>query len=621
MTLMRIVIVMLMSAGLLWANGGETIIDAEFVSATNKLQPGANNPVAVQITVHHPWHINAHVPSDDFLIPTEVSFGEVEGLSFGAIDYPLAEEKEFAFSENPVAVYEGTVYAYTTVTASADLAGQTVEVKGVVSYQACNDATCLPPDEVQFSAQVAIAAAGETVGAVNQGLFGTSAAAPPDRSAGISATDDLAGTIESQGLFWAFIAIFIAGLALNLTPCVYPLIPITISYFGGQAGGNKGNLLLMSLIYVVGMAITYSVLGLFAALTGSILGVWLQNPWVLMFIAAVMVALALGMFGVYEIRVPTALANFAGQSKQGYFGTFFMGLTVGIIAAPCIGPFVIGLLTYVGEKGDPVMGFLMFFVLALGLGTPFIVLAVFGGALNHLPRSGGWMNWVKKVFGFILIGMAFYFINPLIPDALWYYSLLAIAAFAAGIYLAWIDPTEGKGKIFGFVKNGTGIVFMSLAALFLVSGVNGYVNEKLASYTPEHVGAPASDHILWSPYSEEKLAEARDSHLPVMIDFYADWCIPCKELDKFTFTDKQVIALSRNFVMLKADLTKTQSPDVQALQKKYNIKGVPTLVFLDNDGAEIRASRVVSFVKAEKFVTIMEGVLQHSSGQASGVDL
>ena len=202
---------------------------------------------------------------------------------------------------------------------------------------------------------------------------------------------------DQKGLFLIFIGAFFGGLALNLTPCIYPLIPITISYFGGQAEGKKGSVILHSVIYVVGMAATYSILGSIAAFTGSLFGAALQIPAVLIGVAAVMVLLALSMFNVYEIRVPAFINKFAGGSQKGYFGTFFMGLTCGIIAAPCIGPFVLGLLTYVGNRGNVLLGFSLFFVLALGLGIPFLLLGIFSGAsTSSRGRGPGWSGYGRS---------------------------------------------------------------------------------------------------------------------------------------------------------------------------------------------------------------------------------
>ncbi|MFQ5585186.1 MAG: protein-disulfide reductase DsbD family protein, partial [Calditrichia bacterium] len=487
-------------------------------------------------------------------------------------------------------------------------AGKNVKIEGTVYYQACNNETCLAPAEAAFSSEIQVAAPGEKVARINADIFNLSQSQPPAK---LEEKSSLATVIESKGMFVAFLVIFVSGLALNLTPCVYPLIPITISYFGGQVGGKKSGLFLHGIIYVLGMALTYSVLGVIAALTGSILGAWLQNPVVLLFIAAIMVLLALSMFGMYEIRVPTKLSNFAGQSKQGIFGTFFMGLTVGIIAAPCIGPFVLALLTYVGEKGDPVLGFSMFFVLSMGLGLPFIFLALFSGMINRIPRSGAWMEWVRKIFGFILLGVALYFLNPLFSNELWYYSLLAITFLFGGIYMAWIEPTTSQGKVFPVIRNLIGIVFMLVGVFFLVTSMEAHVDNKLREFKESFKGSGeiVTNEVNWLLYSEQNLARAREENKPVMIDFYADWCIPCKELDKFTFSSPEVIETSRNFFMLKADLTQSGSSEVKALMESYNIKGVPTLVFLSPRGEEIPGTRVVGFLKAEEFLQIMQKAL------------
>jgi thiol:disulfide interchange protein DsbD len=403
--------------------------------------------------------------------------------------------------------------------------------------------------------------------------------------------------------------VFLAGLALNLTPCVYPLIPITISYFGGQTEGKKGKLLGHAIIYVFGMAITYSILGVIAALTGSLFGAALQNPYVLVAIALILIALALSMFDLYEIRVPTFLSNFAGGAKQGYFGTFFMGLTVGIVAAPCIGPFVLALLTFVGEQGDMILGFSMFFILALGLGFPFLLLALFSGSIHKMPRSGAWMVWVRKIFGFILVAMAIYFLQPLFPNLLLYSLSLALTMLLGGIYMAWIESTQSRGKIFPVIRNLIGIIFFLLAVIFASNGFTSYVNDRITENPSTAANSPSAGRINWLPFSDEKLAEAVEKNRPVMIDFYADWCLPCKELDKFTFSQSEVIELSRNFQMLKVDLTRANDPVSRELAIRFQVKGVPTLVFLSAQGIELSDLRVVGFKEKEDFLPIMQKAL------------
>ena len=602
----------LLTAGMffLFSQNSDQVITAKFLTSADKLKPGDSYQLAVEIQINPPYHINAQKPSEDFLIPTTLVIEAPEGVVLGKFDFPRSRMKKFAFSEKALSVYEGTIHIFTSISIASEFPGSEIVLNGVVGYQACDDQTCLAPAELNISQQIPLAAASETVTPINQQLFSAREEDRSIRSAeSIPAKNSFAALVTEKGWILAFILVFLAGLALNLTPCVYPLIPITISYFGGQTEGKKGKLLGHAIIYVLGMAITYSMLGVMAALTGSLFGAALQNPYVLVAIAIILIALALSMFDLYEIRVPNFLTNFAGRAKQGYFGTFFMGLTVGIVAAPCIGPFVLALLTFVGEKGDVMLGFSMFFVLALGLGLPFLLLAVFSGSLHKIPRSGAWMVWVRTIFGFILIAMAIYFLQPLFPNSLLYSLSLAITMLLGGIYLAWIEPTRSSGKIFPVIRNIIGMIFFLLAIMTVSSGITSYINEKISENPLTAPANVTSEQINWLAFSDEKLTEAVQQNKPVMIDFYADWCLPCKELDKFTFSQPEVIELSRKFCMLKVDLTKANDPVSRELKNRFQIKGVPTLVFLSPQGTELNDLRVVGFLEKEEFLPIMQGAL------------
>jgi thiol:disulfide interchange protein DsbD len=279
-----------------------------------------------------------------------------------------------------------------------------------------------------------------------------------------------------------------------------------------------------------------------------------------------------------------------GKNRSGYIGTFLMGLTVGLIAAPCIGPFVLGLLTYVGELGEPFLGFLMFFILALGLGTPFLFLGIFSNAAASLPRSGAWMVWVRVFFGFVLIGMAIYFLEPLFPGKEIYFYSLAILAIIAGIYLGWIDKNTGA-KGFKLVRNVMGVLLICLGVF---------------------IGWPADSQadagIPWVKFQSELLVQAKEQKKPVILDFYADWCIPCKELDKFTFSDPRVIAQTADFVTLKVDLTSFQSEQTSRLRERFDIKGVPTILFLSSSGEEISDIRLTGYEEADLFLERLKSI-------------
>jgi len=242
------------------------------------------------------------------------------------------------------------------------------------------------------------------------------------------------------------------------------------------------------------------------------------------------------------------------------------------------------------------------------LGIPFLFLAIFSGSINKIPRSGAWMIWVRKIFGFILIAVAIYFLNPLIHNLLLYYFALALTMLLAGIYMAWIEPTTSNGKIFPVIRNLIGIMFFVMAIFFGTLGIQDYFKNNVQQIMAS-AGENTSNQIQWLTYSSEKLNQAVSSRKPVMIDFYADWCIPCKELDKFTFSDPEVVKLSRQFIMLKVDLTKASDPGVKELKDSFKIKGVPTLVFIDARGNELSKLRIVGFIEKENFLPIMKNTL------------
>jgi thiol:disulfide interchange protein DsbD len=646
---------------------GLDIVTVKVAAPAGPLKAGQAAPVTLELTVKSPYHINADQPLEDFLIGTTVEFKAPAGVAYRKIAFPPAEVRKLDLSPNPMAIYEGTVKVTAEVTLGPDFKGAELAIEGTVGYQACDASACLPPAEAKFSRKVAVVPARPETGATGtaravsgaeQSAVGGIAAVDqkaepanekkgevsvPDTAIQKQKAEDLAAAersasapagarlathpaadkssaaakasspFDDKGLPLTFLLVFLGGLALNLTPCIYPLIPITISYFGGQAEGKKGGVVAHAVLYVIGMAVTYSVLGIIAAFTGSLFGVALQYPPVLVGIALIMIVLALSMFNVYELRMPAFLNRFAGGGQKGYFGTFFMGLTVGIIAAPCIGPFVLGLLTYVGNRGNVVLGFSLFFVLALGLGVPFLLLGIFSGSINKIPRSGAWMVWVRTIFGFILLGMAVYFLKTLFPNALLYDLALALIMLLAGIYMAWIEPTKTAGKVFPFVRNVVGVIFFGLALATAAAGIRGYlddqVNARVQGLAAAGGATTKTEGIAWQPYSEERLAAAARDGKTVFIDFFTDWCIACKEMDRDTFSQAEVIAASREFVCLRSNLTTDKDPAIKELYRRYGVRGVPTYVILGPDGKEIEPLRLVGFEPKKEFLARLKQAL------------
>jgi thiol:disulfide interchange protein DsbD len=546
--------------------------------------PGGYTPLTVGIDVHYQWHVNANPPTEDFLVPTEVVIELPPGITAEDPRYPEGRSVTFSFSDVPLDVYEGHVEIIIPLLVAETVAPGEYPFSGEVRFQACNDQLCLAPDSRSFET-VLVVDAGAPLRAVPSAATisgdGNIQTAPdPDAETGAAG---LARKFERNALL-AFFLVFISGLALNLTPCVYPMISVTLAIFGAREEKRLSKRLPPAIVYVLGIAFMYSSLGLLAAFTGTLFGAFLQHPAVLLGIGVVLGAMSLSMFGLYEIQVPSSvLSKIGGQNTAGLVGIFFSGLMVGVFAAPCIGPFILALLAVVTQSGNPWFGFWAFFVMSLGLGAPYLLLATFSGLLQQLPRSGTWMEWVKHVFGVLLIAVALFYIS-LAFAADWSEWVVPVALIVGGIYLGFFERSGNESKPFAWSKR-------VLGAVAVVLGV---------SWLPLSTEAG----VKWQPYAPEHLEAARAEGKPVILDFYATWCIPCKELDHETFTDPEVIRLAKQFITLKVDLTHFDSPEAKELREFFDVAGVPTIVFLGSDGAEVAGTRVVGFVGPEVFARL-----------------
>ncbi|MEX0684465.1 MAG: cytochrome c biogenesis protein CcdA [Balneolales bacterium] len=575
-------------------------LNAQPISSANRLsvdtrlsvdhvKAGSVFKAAVLVDIQDGWHVNANRPSLDYLIGTELSLDQHDNFIIADIRYPEPESYVFAFADGEeLLVYDNQVAIFIEFRASSSLDPGEQLIEGKLRVQACDDQTCLAPSDVLVRIPVTVVSDNAESEARHIELFSQYDSGLTGYSNGGEQASEFAAIFENRGNLLAFITIFFIGLALNLTPCVYPMLSVTVSIFGSQNESHGGVIFSKALLYVLGIATMYSGLGVAAAFSGGLFGSWLQSPLVLSSIGILFLILALSMFGFYELQMPYWVTKRLGNSNStGYLGTYFSGLVVGIFAAPCIGPPIIALLAFVGTQGDPVFGFWAFFILSLGLGLPYLLLGTFTGLLNKLPKSGIWMVWVKKVFGVILIGMALFYIGlAYYPRYVLY--LIPITFVIGGIYLGFIE-NSGKGKpYFTRVKYGIGAFAVIFGMMFTMN--------------------LQKEEMVWEEYSEDRFKDAVQAGQPIIMDFYADWCIPCIELDRLTFTDPAVIQSTENMVRLKVDLTHFDSPESENLRQKYSVAGVPSIVFINSSGEEVHKARVVGFLKPADFLKRVEMV-------------
>jgi len=565
-------------------------VDVTVYNEYESVPAGEFFKIAVMLDIQEGWKINANQPTEDFLIGTELNLESKEGFVIADMRYPNGKMLDVDFAENAIKIYEKKTPVFVKFRSSGNLAPGEYTLNGTVRVQACDDQVCLAPSNIDVSIPVEIVESGTQVTEINKEIFEDFDLAIVAGST--SGGNEIAQMFDESGFIWAFVGIFFIGLALNLTPCVYPMLSVTVSLFGGQASEDStlGKSFSMASIYVLGIVFMYSVLGVAAAYTGSLFGSWLQSPWVLAGIGLLLFLLALSMFGLYELQLPPWLTQKLGSAQNssgGIIGHFLSGLVVGIFAAPCIGPPIIALLAFVGQQGDPFFGFFTFFILAFGLGFPYLILGTFSGLLSKMPKSGMWMVWVKKVFGVVLIGAALFYAGLAFFPAYVYYAI-PITVILGGIYLGFLERTSNDNKVFRSVKWATGVAALIIGFMLVQ-------NLQLES-------------LQWEKYSDEKVETAAVNDKPVMLDFYADWCIPCLELDRITFTDADVIEGTDDFVRLKVDLTNYDSPESEEIRKQYDVAGVPTIIFLDAQGNEVPDTRVVGFLKPEEFLKRVERV-------------
>ena len=463
-----------------------------------------------------------------------------------------------------------------------------------IAYQGCTSGFCYPPEVKEIKvADFPIAQI-------------TNTEKTSEKSTALSAQPKAEQDRLAESLFnskYAVFGFFLLGLGLAFTPCVLPMLPLLSAIVIGQnQRPNMWRAFALSFVYVQGMALTYTLLGLIVAAIGLPFQVALQHPYVMIGLSIIFVLLALSMFGVFTLQLPsslqTKLSLLSQQQKAGAFGgVFLMGMIAGLVASPCTSAPLSGALLYVAQSGDLFTGAITLYLLALGMGVPLILITLFGNKI--LPKSGMWMETVKKLFGFVMLALPVFLISRILPDE-WTPRLWAMLGTAFFIWFAFQMP-----------KNGTGWVFRILflvAAMISVKPLQTWVWGE--NSIPSAVENKAVSHVEFKKVKSEaelQQALAENNKSLVMLDLYADWCVACKEFEKETFSDPSVQKAFGDMLLLQVDMTKN-SEENRALMTKYKVLGLPTILFFNRDGKEIEGSRVNGFMPPVEFLQWIEKI-------------
>jgi thiol:disulfide interchange protein DsbD len=516
------------------------------------------------------------------------------GFALGDVSMPDGKKKTDEFFGD-VEVYYDSLNVVVAVSRPTDASRLDI----AVSYQGCADAgLCYPP--VTKTLKVDLPPAGTPP----QGE-GAQMVAEQDRLANLLATGGLLAII---GTFW------LIGLGLSYTPCVLPMVPIVSGIIAGQGvAATPWRSFLLSAVYVLGMAFTYAVAGAAFAAAGQQAQAFFQKPWIIIAFAALFVVLALAMFGLFDLKMPAALetriAAISRRQKSGsFFGTAIMGALSALVVTACVAPALVGALAFIGQTGDMAKGALALFSLAIGMGTPLLLVGVAGG--RFLPHAGPWMTTIKTLFGVLFLAVAVWMLERILPGSLTL-ALWALLVIVGGYYFGGFGRHATGTDAWRLIARGAGLAAVVWGVIMLVGAAAGghdplqpLRGTALAGFGTGGSAVGAEELPFRTVATivdlDDELAAAKAAGQPVMLDFYADWCVSCKEMEKYTFSVAGVQQDLAGFVLLKADVTANNDAD-QALLRRFGVYGPPTTAFFGAQGRECRGFRLVGFVAADDF--------------------
>lgn len=470
---------------------------------------------------------------------------------------------------------------------------QNLEIK--IWYQACTATYCLFPQEKTL--KIPFHVQSEVQSTSQKGFW--SAVISGDFSA-----------ILGLGFFWGLLLTFLAGILTSLSPCIFPMIPITLAILGHRSSERtRLRNFMMSFTYVMGIALTYAALGVVAAKTGAMFGSYLGNPWVLGFTATLFFVMSVSLYGAFDLQMPNWVRQRLANTKTdtSLMGAFLAGLLAGVLASPCVGPILVGILTFVAQTQNVTYGFFYLFAYAFGIGQLFLILGLTSHVSRFLPKSGPWMNAVKFFFGTLMLTAGFYYLHLLVPPRI-FDGALGIALILISSTFGAFRPNDelsGRGRLLKGIMTAL-LIFGALQLSLAVFNIQGFTPQALSGSLPK-TEKTSAHKMDWQKWDKTRFEKALADKTPMIIDFWADWCEACKELEQKTFTDATVAELSKKFLLLKFDAT-TTSPELEQLRKDYKIHGLPTLLFFSN-GKWVSEQTLNGFETSQDFMKRMQAVL------------